>query len=141
MLGRIWSSLVREPLFLMLAAALIAAAIPTQLAAQFADSCDSQLSRTAARYAARIPRLGRITRQPRLAASTTAPDSPSFARDEATREAAVKRRDSGPWSRAVSDADLHFPHAAESFSCAANLPISKSVRRSLIRCLAKRSLT
>lgn len=54
-----------------------------------------------------------------------APDSAGFAADEAAREAAGKLRDTPRWSRAVSDADLHFPHAAETFSCAANLPISK----------------
>ena len=54
-----------------------------------------------------------------------APDSPGFARDEAMRESAAKLRDTVRFARATSDADLHFPHAAETFSCAANLPISK----------------
>jgi acid phosphatase (class A) len=54
-----------------------------------------------------------------------APDSAAFARDEAAREAAEKLQDTARWSLAVSDADLHFPHAAGTFSCAADLPISK----------------
>jgi acid phosphatase (class A) len=53
------------------------------------------------------------------------PDSPGFARDEAARETAAKLRDTVRWTRAMSDADLGFPHAAATFSCAANLPISK----------------
>ena len=51
--------------------------------------------------------------------------SPAFARDEAAREAAAKLRGTLRWARATGDADLHFPHAAETFSCAANIPISK----------------
>jgi len=51
--------------------------------------------------------------------------SPGFARDEAAREAVAKLRDMARWSRATSDADLHFPHAAETFSCAVNVPISQ----------------
>ena len=51
--------------------------------------------------------------------------SPAFASDEAAREAAAKFKDTPRWSRAKSDADLHFPHAAETFSCAANMPITK----------------
>jgi acid phosphatase (class A) len=53
------------------------------------------------------------------------PDSPAFARDEAAREAAARLQDTARWSLATSDADLHFPHAAGTFSCAADLPISK----------------
>ncbi|MBY5431005.1 acid phosphatase [Rhizobium leguminosarum] len=64
-------------------------------------------------------------------------DSPAFADDEAARDAAAKLRDTPRWSRAVSDADLHFPHAAETFSCAANLPISQERTPKLYALLAK----
>lgn len=63
--------------------------------------------------------------------------SPGFAGDEAAREAAAKLRDTPRWSRAVSDADLQFPHAAETFSCAANLPISKERTPQLYGLLGK----
>src|SRR5262245_9359632 len=45
-----------------------------------------------------------------------APGSPGFARDEAAREAALALVGTARWSRATSDADLHFPHAADTFS-------------------------
>ncbi|KQV82113.1 phosphatase PAP2 family protein [Rhizobium sp. Root1220] len=64
-------------------------------------------------------------------------DSSAFADDEAAREAASKLRDTARWSLAVSDADLHFPHAAETFSCAANLPISNERTPKLYTLLAK----
>ncbi|MGH6950912.1 MAG: acid phosphatase, partial [Vitreimonas sp.] len=51
--------------------------------------------------------------------------SPAFARDEAARTDAERFRGTPRWERAVSDADLHFPHAAQTFSCAANIPISQ----------------
>lgn len=54
-----------------------------------------------------------------------APGSSAFARDEAARTAAEALRGAPRWDRAASDADLHFPHAAETFSCAANIPISQ----------------
>lgn len=54
-----------------------------------------------------------------------APGSPGFARDEAMRVAAQAFKGTPRWSLAASDADLQLPHAAETFSCAANLPISK----------------
>jgi len=51
--------------------------------------------------------------------------TPAFAGDEAAREAGMKLLDSPRWTLAIRDADLHFPQAAETFSCAASLPISK----------------
>jgi acid phosphatase (class A) len=72
-----------------------------------------------------------------LLPSPPAPGSPGFARDEAAREAVAKLRDRARWSRATSDADLHFPHAAETFSCAANVPISQERMPRLYTLLAK----
>jgi acid phosphatase (class A) len=66
-----------------------------------------------------------------------APNSPGFARDEAAREAAIKMKDSPRWTAAVSDADLNFPHAADTFSCAANLRISKETTPKLYALLEK----
>lgn len=53
------------------------------------------------------------------------PGSPAFARDEAVRESAAALRGTERWTQAVTDADLRFPHAAATFSCATNLPISE----------------
>jgi acid phosphatase (class A) len=54
-----------------------------------------------------------------------APGSPGFARDEAMRTSAQALKGTPRWSLAISDADLQLPHAAKTFSCAANIPISK----------------
>lgn len=50
--------------------------------------------------------------------------SAAFARDEEARAQVQPLRDSARWTRAASDADLHFPHAAATFSCALNVTIS-----------------
>lgn len=52
------------------------------------------------------------------------PGSPGFERDEAAREAAGRMRGTARFERAASDADLSFPHAAQTFACAAELTIS-----------------
>jgi acid phosphatase (class A) len=65
------------------------------------------------------------------------PGSPKFANDEALREAATKLKGSSRWTIAISDADLHFPHAAAAFSCAANLPVSKERTPKLYALLGK----
>jgi len=54
-----------------------------------------------------------------------APGSPGFAQDEAMRVSAQAFKGTPRWSLATSDADLQLPHAAQTFSCATNLPISK----------------
>jgi acid phosphatase (class A) len=51
--------------------------------------------------------------------------SAGFRRDEEARAGARAFKGTARWARAVSDADLHFPHAAQTFSCAADLEISK----------------
>lgn len=65
------------------------------------------------------------------------PGSPGFARDEATRESAQALRSGPRWSRAQSDADLSFPHAAQTFACAANLTISREATPHLYALLGR----
>ena len=72
-----------------------------------------------------------------LVPQTPAAGSPRFARDEAAWESAANLRDTPRLSRAVSNADLHFPHASEIFSCAANLPISTERTPRLYELLGK----
>jgi acid phosphatase (class A) len=52
-------------------------------------------------------------------------DSAAFQRDEAARRDARRFRGTARWRLATSDADLSFPHAAATFSCAAGVAISK----------------
>jgi acid phosphatase (class A) len=54
-----------------------------------------------------------------------ASQSEAFARDEAAWRAAAADRAGSRWTLASSDADLSFPHAAGTFSCAAGVAISK----------------
>jgi acid phosphatase (class A) len=51
--------------------------------------------------------------------------SAAFAHDQAVREEAITLRGTPRWQQAVSDADLHFPHAAGTFSCALGIPVSQ----------------
>ena len=61
----------------------------------------------------------------------------AFARDEAERVRASKFRNTPRWALAANDADLHFPHAAGTFSCAAGLPISQGQTPRLYALLGK----
>ena len=44
--------------------------------------------------------------------------SAAFARDEDASKATARAPESPRWKRAASDADLHFPHGAQTFACA-----------------------
>ena len=50
--------------------------------------------------------------------------SPAQARDDASAKAAVELNGSARWSVAVQDAELKFPAAAETFSCALGVKVS-----------------
>ena len=50
--------------------------------------------------------------------------SSAFAVDEEYYRATRKLRDTPRWALAAKDADLGFPHAAATFSCALDLPVS-----------------
>jgi acid phosphatase (class A) len=51
--------------------------------------------------------------------------SAEFAADEAYSERGLTLRDTPAWALAAADADLSFPHAAGTFSCALNAPITE----------------
>ncbi len=51
--------------------------------------------------------------------------SAALERDEAARRDAEAWRGTARWTLAASDADLSFPHAASTYSCAAGIAISK----------------
>lgn len=51
--------------------------------------------------------------------------SAAFAHDQAVREEAITLRGTPRWQQAVSDAELHFPHAAGTFECALGIPVSQ----------------
>ena len=69
-----------------------------------------------------------------------APGSAAQARDDAAARAAVAQSGGPRWIQATQDADLHFPKAAETFSCAVGVRITESdtprlyvlLRRSLV---------
>jgi acid phosphatase (class A) len=54
------------------------------------------------------------------------PGSAALARDEEAREATIPLRGTDRWKLAFTDADLSFPQAADSFSCAMGIRISET---------------
>ena len=66
--------------------------------------------------------------------------SAALALDEEISRRSLGLRATPRWALATSDADLHFPHAASTFSCALNLPITEVDTPKLYR-LLRRSLT
>lgn len=51
--------------------------------------------------------------------------SAAFSHDEAVGRDALRLRGTPRWSMATEDADLSFPHAADTFSCALDAPVSE----------------
>jgi len=66
-----------------------------------------------------------------------APGSEAMARDEEARDSVQAYRGTPRWTLAASDADLGFPHAAGTFSCAAGIPISREATPRLFGLLGK----
>lgn len=69
-----------------------------------------------------------------------AAESAGFAADEAYSERGLTLRDTPAWTLAASDADLSFPHAAGTFSCALKAPITE-VDTPHLYMLLRRTLT
>lgn len=69
-----------------------------------------------------------------------APGTAAFARDEEVAAAAVSRQGSSRWNQAVTDADLMFPKAASTFSCALGIEVSQAATPRLYL-LLRRTLT
>ncbi|MEI7430136.1 MAG: phosphatase PAP2 family protein [Betaproteobacteria bacterium] len=69
-----------------------------------------------------------------------AANSSALALDEDISRRSLALRDTPRWKLAVSDANLSFPHAASTFSCALNAPVSEADTPSLYRML-RRTLT
>ncbi|MCX5883740.1 MAG: phosphatase PAP2 family protein [Deltaproteobacteria bacterium] len=66
--------------------------------------------------------------------------SAAFALDEEISRRSFALRDTPRWLLAISDADLAFPHAAGTFSCALNVPITEEDTPHLYM-LLRRSMT
>jgi len=66
--------------------------------------------------------------------------SAALALDEEISRRSFALRDTPRWLLAASDADLHFPHAASTFSCALNAPITEEDTPRLYM-LLRRTLT
>lgn len=66
--------------------------------------------------------------------------TPAFALDQSMAEKSQALRGSKRWALAISDANLKFPAAAETFSCALDAPISEQQTPALYRVL-RRTLT
>lgn len=69
-----------------------------------------------------------------------AADSSALMLDQEISRRSFLLRDTARWALANSDADLRFPHAAGTFSCALNAPISETVTPRLYT-LLRRTLT
>lgn len=59
-----------------------------------------------------------------LLSAPPAPGSPTHAADVAAHQAALQHKDSPRWKQAAMDAELKFPKAADTFSCALGIPVS-----------------
>jgi len=79
---------------------------------------------------------GAAPRSLTLLPAPPAPGSVAQARDDAAAKAAVALNGAPRWKQAVSDADLSFPHAANTFSCALGVEASKTNTPHLYRLLA-----
>lgn len=66
--------------------------------------------------------------------------SPAFALDEEVARRSIPLRGSPRWTLAIQDADLHFPAAAGTFSCALDAPVTKESTPYLYQ-LLQRTLT
>jgi acid phosphatase (class A) len=66
--------------------------------------------------------------------------SAALALDEEVSRNSLALRDTPRWTLAISDADLTFPHAAQTFSCALQAPITQQ-RTPHLYTLMRRSLT
>jgi len=75
-----------------------------------------------------------------LLPSPPAAGSVAFALDEEYSQKSLGLRDTPAWTLAASDADLMFPHAASTFSCALNAPITEGDTPHLYM-LLRRTLT
>ena len=75
-----------------------------------------------------------------LIPSPPATGSAALALDEEISRRSFALRDTPRWLLAASDADLHFPHAASTFSCALNVPITEEDTPRLYM-LLRRTLT
>ena len=54
------------------------------------------------------------------------PGTAVYALDEAVSQANLALQGSPRWQQATSDADLSFPHAAETFSCSMGIPMTEA---------------
>ena len=66
-----------------------------------------------------------------------AADSAAFASDQAAQARGYALKGTPRWTLATSDADLDFPHAASTFSCATGIAISKEATPRLYGLLGK----
>lgn len=66
--------------------------------------------------------------------------SAAFKNDQAVSRASQKLRGTARYVQATSDADLHFPHVADAFSCALGVPISSEGSPRLYQ-LLRRTMT
>jgi acid phosphatase (class A) len=66
--------------------------------------------------------------------------SAAFKNDQAVSRASQKLRGTARYAQATSDADLHFPHVADAFSCALGVPISSEGSPRLYQ-LLRRTMT
>jgi acid phosphatase (class A) len=66
--------------------------------------------------------------------------SAAFALDQDIARRSFALRDTSRWALAVSDADLTFPHAADTFSCVLNVPITE-IDTPYLYLLLRRTLT
>jgi acid phosphatase (class A) len=68
------------------------------------------------------------------------PGSPAFVLDDAVARASFATRGTPRWNLAASDADLSFPHAADTFTCSLGASISEAATPHLYM-LMRRTLT
>jgi len=103
----------------------VAAALAAACATVVAPTAPAQLSQGRPAYVAGYLAPAQLPDTLALLPPPPAAGSAAFAADEDAYRATRKLRDTPRWAQAAKDADLTFPNATGTFSCALTMPISE----------------
>ena len=104
---------------------VFAAALATGCATLVAPTNPAELSQGRPGYVAGYLQPAQLPDSQALLPPPPAPGSAAFAADEDAYRSSRKLRDTPRWALAAKDADLNFPKAAETFSCALAMAVSE----------------
>lgn len=121
--------------------------VSAMLVAASTAAIDARMQATPAPAPAQAPKLppGYVPRDSlpdslALLPPPPATGSAAFARDEEISKAMVRAPGSPRWTQAASDADLHFPHIAQSFACAMGVTPDPAATPALYRLIGRMAI-